>query len=117
MAIIVAVAVLGIAPAWAEQQEPKPVGGTSQPPPKLVVRVEELFPLTPPKRLGMITIVPPQHDGEILRITIPVGELVSRTVRTISDANQRRAERKADERVRQDLARFLATVPKSAPAP
>jgi hypothetical protein len=117
IAIIVAMAVLGTESPRPEQQEPKRVSVSPQPQPKLVIRADELFPLTPPKRLGMFTLVPPQRDGEILRVTIPVGELVSRTARAISDANHRRVERKADERVRKDLERFLAASPKGPTEP
>ena len=56
----------------------------------------------------MFTLVPPNTNGELIRISIPVGELVSRAARAISDANHRRAERKADERVRKDLEQFIA---------
>jgi hypothetical protein len=64
-------------------------------------------------------VVPPQTNGEVIRVGIPVGELVSRAARSISDANHRRAERKADERVRKDLERFLAATanPTSSPSP
>ena len=105
--VAVALLVLSINSAGAEQ-EPKGVSTTSQPPPKLVIRTDELFPLTPPTRLGMFTLAPPQKDGEVIRVAIPVGDVVSRTARAISDANHRRAERKADERVRKDLDQFLA---------
>jgi hypothetical protein len=74
----------------------------------LIIRAEELFPLTPPNRLGMFALVRPETNGEVIRVAIPVGELVSRAARAVSDANHRRAERKADERVRQDLERFIA---------
>ena len=81
---------------------------TSPAPPKLVIRREDLFPLTRPARLGRLTLVPPQTSGEVVRVSIPIGELVSRGARTISAANRRHAERKADERVRKDLERFVA---------
>ena len=106
--VTVAVLILGINSAGAEQQEPTRVSPTSQPPSKLVIRTDELFPLTPPARFGMFTLAPPQKDGEVIRVAIPVGDLVSRTARAIADANRRRAERKADERVRKDLDQFLA---------
>ena len=58
--------------------------------------------------LGMLTLAPPQTSGEVVRVSIPIGELVSRGARTMSDANRRHAERNADERVRKDLERFVA---------
>jgi hypothetical protein len=57
----------------------------------------------------MFTLVRPEANGEVIRVAIPVGELVSRAARAISDANHRRAERRADERVRKEFAQFLAS--------
>jgi hypothetical protein len=110
IAIAVAAVVLNVAvnSAAAEQQEPKRASATPQPPSRLVIRTNELFPLTPPTRVGMFTLAPPNRNGEVIRVAIPVGELVSRTARAVSDANHRRAERKADERVRKDLEQFIA---------
>ena len=76
--------------------------------PKLVIRTEELFPLTPPTRIGVFKLLQPRNDGEFVRVAVPVGELISRAGRSISDANRRRAERNADARVRRDLEQFLA---------
>ena len=104
----------GVASARGEQLDTKRIATTTQPQP-LIIRTEELFPLTPPTRLGMFTLVPPQTKGEVIRVSIPAGEFVSRAARGISDANHRRAERKADERVREDLAQFLASRPKETP--
>lgn len=111
-----AVLILGVESTQAEQEEPKS-SATPQPQPKLVIRANELFPLNRSTRLGMFTLALPRRDGEIVRLTIPVGELVSRTARAVSDANHRRAERKADERVRKDLEQFLATTAKRATEP
>ena len=109
-AVLSGILVVGVRSAAAEQQEPKRAGAAASPPPsKLVIRADELFPLTPPMRLGMFTLAPPQGDGEVIRLRIPVGELVTRTARAVSDTHHRRAERKADERVRKDLEQFLAT--------
>jgi hypothetical protein len=99
---------IGVGSARAEQAEPKRINAALQTPPKLIIRPEDLFPLTPPTRLGMLTLVPPENNGEVVRVSVPVGELVSKAARAISDANHRRAERKADERVRKDLEQFLA---------
>ena len=99
---------IGVGSARAEQAEPKRVNPALQTPPKLIIRAEDLFPLTRPARVGMFTLVPPEANGEVVRVSIPVGELVSRAARAISDANHRRAERKADERVQKDLEQFLA---------
>jgi hypothetical protein len=56
----------------------------------------------------MVTLVPPEMNGEVVRVSVPIGELVSKATGAISDANHRRAERKADERVRKDLEQFIA---------
>jgi|SRR5689334_18559208 hypothetical protein len=100
-----------IATVSADQlaRDPKQIDSAIQPQTKLIIRPEELFPLTRPTRLGMFTLQPPQTTGEVIRVSIPVGELVSKAARALSDANHRRSERKADERVRKDLEQFLAT--------
>lgn len=99
---------IGVGSARAEQAEPKRVNAALQTPPKLIIRAEDLFPLTRPARVGLFTLLPPETNGEMVRVSIPVGDLVSRAARAVSDANHRRAEQKADERVRKDLERFLA---------
>lgn len=99
---------MGIGSAHGEQVERQRIAVTAPAPPKLIIRRADLFPLTRPARLGMLTLVPPQTTGEVVRVSIPIGELVSRGARTISDANRRHAGRKADERVRKDLERFVA---------
>src|SRR5215510_349952 len=116
LAILVVVAAIGalivgsVVSVRAEQVDPQRLQTTSAPlpQPSLIIRADELFPITPPARLGVLTLVPPQTNGEIIRVGIPVGELISKATRSISDANHRRAERKADERVRKNLEQFLA---------
>jgi hypothetical protein len=73
------------------------------PPQKLIIRSEDLFPVTHPTRLGMFTLVPPETNGEVIRVAIPVGELASKAARAISDARHRRAERRIDERIMREL--------------
>jgi CO dehydrogenase/acetyl-CoA synthase alpha subunit len=51
----------------------------------------------------MFTWVPPETNGEVIRVAIPVGELASKAARAISDARRRRTERKVDERIMQEL--------------
>jgi hypothetical protein len=103
--VISLIALLGTVSANAEQADsrailPKPV---LPPPQKLIIRAEDLFPLTPPKRLGMFTLVPPETNGEVIRVAIPVGDLASRAARAISDTRRRRTERKVDERIAREL--------------
>jgi hypothetical protein len=76
-------------------------------PQKLIIRSEDLFPLTHPTRLGMFTLVPPETNGEVIRVAIPVGELASRAARAVSDARHRRAERKVDERIARELQQLF----------
>jgi hypothetical protein len=51
----------------------------------------------------MFTLVPPETNGEVIRVAIPVGELASRAARVISDARRRRTERKVDERIAREV--------------
>jgi len=69
----------------------------------LIIRSENLFPLTLPARFGMFALAPPEANGEVIRVSIPIGELASRAARAISDARHRRAERKVDKRIAREL--------------
>jgi hypothetical protein len=115
--VLVILVGLGVGSARAEQAETKHINGAGHTAPKLIIRAEDLFPLTRPTHLGMFTLVPPEANGEVVRVSIPIGEFVSRAARAISDANHRRAERKADERVRKDLDRLLGSAPERTPPP
>lgn len=44
-----------------------------------------------PRRLGMLTVVPPDTNGEIVKVMVPVGELFTRAARGISNARRRGA--------------------------
>jgi len=63
-------------------------------------------PVQPPRRWGPVTLVPPETNGEIVRLSIPIGSLTMQATRAVADARHRRAERKAEERVRRALAEF-----------
>ena len=76
----------------------KPSLSLSLPPVPLVA------PRTTP--LGILTLVPPRSDGEVVRVAIPLGELISRAFDAASDARRRRAEKKAHERVMRALEEF-----------
>ena len=52
-----------------------------------------------PTRLGMLTLLPPQTPGEVVRVSVPIGEITTRAIRAIGDAQRRRTERKAREEV------------------
>jgi hypothetical protein len=101
-ASLMLVVLTAVANAEQADSRPKPSSPTL-PPQKLIIRSEDLFPLTRPTHLGMFTLVPPQTNGEVIRLSIPVGELATRAARSISDARRRRAERKVEERIEREL--------------
>jgi hypothetical protein len=78
----------------------RPVFPTQQ---KLIIRSEALFPPTLHTRLGTFTLVPPKTNGEVITVAIPVGELMSRAARAVSDAHRLRVERKIDGRIVREL--------------
>ena len=45
-----------------------------------------------PKKFGIFTLVPAQGPGEIVRISVPIGELVSRAFKSVAAAARRRQE-------------------------
>jgi hypothetical protein len=64
-----------------------------------------------PTHLGVLTLVPPDRNGEMVKIAIPIGELTTRALRAGSNARRRRAERAAERRVLEDLRAFQARQP------
>ncbi len=52
-----------------------------------------------PKTLGILTLVPPIGRGEIARVSVPIGELVSRALTGAAAANRRRQETAARRKV------------------
>ncbi len=82
-----------------------------QPPPIVSGHVLlEGYPGTP-RTLGIFTLVPPTLQGEVVRVSVPVGELVSRAVKGVASANQRRREAAARRRVEAALEWFLEQRP------
>jgi hypothetical protein len=59
-----------------------------------------------PRQLGIFTLVPPASRGEMIRISIPIGEFITRAVRGVAGANQRRQEAAARRRVEAALEAF-----------
>jgi hypothetical protein len=59
-----------------------------------------------PRRLGIFTMVPPTERGEIVRVSIPIGELVSRAFKGVAAANRRRQEAAARRKVEAALEWF-----------
>jgi hypothetical protein len=63
------------------------------------------------KRLGFLTLVPPEPYGQIIKVSIPVGELAMRGAHTVSGAHHRRADRQAEEHVQRAIRDFRALHP------
>ena len=61
---------------------------------------------TAPKTLGIFTLIPPTVSGEMVRVSVPVGELVSRAFKGVAAANHRRQEAAARRTVAAALKRF-----------
>lgn len=64
-----------------------------------------------PRTFGIFTFVRPELPGEFIRISVPVGELVSRAAKGVSAAMQRRQEQAARRRVEADMKWFAAQRP------
>ena len=62
----------------------------------------------PPKRIGVLTVVPPERRGEIIQLSMPVGDLAMRAVNAVGQLQHRRAEQKARKDVVQALKDFQA---------
>ena len=59
-----------------------------------------------PTKLGIFTFVQPVRRGEMVRVSIPIGELVTRAFRSVGAVNQRRQEAAARRRVEAALSEF-----------
>jgi hypothetical protein len=62
----------------------------------------------PPKQLGIVALVFPTEPGEMVRLRLPIGELVSKAAQGVSAANQRRRETSARHEVQKALSAFIA---------
>ena len=60
------------------------------------------------RRIGILTLIAPEHRGEMVRVSLPVGDLVTRAVRGVGAAKHRRAERKAREEVQRVMLQIEA---------
>jgi hypothetical protein len=68
-----------------------------------------IVPATPERRqFGIFTLEPPQTNGQIVAIGVPIGELAVRAVGSVKRAQHRRAERRARTQVQKELQDFLA---------
>lgn len=61
---------------------------------------------TAPTKFGIVTFVPPTGRGEMVRVSVPIGELISRAVKGVAAANQRRQEAAARREVETALKEF-----------
>jgi hypothetical protein len=68
-----------------------------------------------PKALGVFTLVPPTGRGEMIRVSVPVGDLVSRALSGAAAANRRRQEAAARRKVDAALAWFKEQQPDQRP--
>jgi hypothetical protein len=59
-----------------------------------------------PTTFGIFTLVPPTGRGEMIRVTIPIGEIVSRAFKANKAARRRRQEATARREVESELQRF-----------
>src|SRR5437773_1581196 len=64
-----------------------------------------------PTRLGVLTFVPAERNGEMIRVVVPVGELAARAARAVSTAQHRHSERKARAEVIRALQDFQVQRP------
>ena len=86
--------------AALQRSAPSVVIGSAVPPPDVH-----------PTRFGVLTLVPPDRNGEMVKVAIPIGALTTRTIRAVTSAQHRRAERAAERRVLEDLRAFQARQP------
>ena len=71
-----------------------------------------ILPQDPARTFGVLTLVPPTSAGEMVRVNVPIGELISRAARAVARSKQRRAEKAAHDEVMRSLAEFKARQPK-----
>jgi hypothetical protein len=64
-----------------------------------------------PKTFGIFTLVPPTGRGEMIRVAMPIGELVSRAFKRAAAANRRRQEAAARSQVEAALEWFKEQQP------
>jgi hypothetical protein len=106
---VAVVIVLASVPLHADQRAapsnptPEQLAVATQQPLRLTI---PLWTEPPPKRLGVLTIVPPEHRGEVIQMSLPVGDLTMRAARAIGQTQHRRAEQKARTDVAQALKDF-----------
>jgi hypothetical protein len=87
-----------------------PLDGQERDPSRERIRLALQQPLpsesTLPRSLGILTFVQPTKPGEIVRVSIPIGELVTKAYRGVAAANRRRQEAAARREVEAALKAF-----------
>ena len=58
------------------------------------------------RRIGILTVLPPETRGEFFRISVPIGALITGLARSVASAQHRRAEREARDEVAKALEDF-----------
>ncbi len=79
-----------------------------QQPPPIVRGVGQV-----PKTVGIFTLVTPNGPGEMVRVSVPIGDLVSRALNGVAAANRRRQEAAARQTVEAALKWFEEQQPSS----
>ena len=74
--------------------------------PPLIVNDAAPLGIDAPKKLGIFTLVSPRLRGEMVRVSVPVGDLVMQVFDGIAAANRRRQEAAARRRVEAALEGF-----------
>ena len=108
-------------PLWAQErdrslerislalQQPTPVVRSADPGEALRISTLQTFgvpifePLPGAVKLGPFTLGTPQLRGEIIRLSLPVGEYAMRVARGLGAANRRRQERAARRQIEAEL--------------
>jgi hypothetical protein len=110
-----AAAIVGLwlaAPSLGAQQTSSPEAARLTLPSPFVSPIPPVWSTPDVKRLGIFSLAPTDISrGEVVRVAVPVGDLVSRAAHAVTSAQHRRAERKAREQVVRELQTFLARQP------
>ncbi|HEY1911997.1 MAG TPA: hypothetical protein VGG73_13815 [Vicinamibacterales bacterium] len=80
-------------------------------PPALDMQTPLWEPTETPHQFGIFTFKTPDSGGEALRLSVPIGELVTRAIRSVKAAQYHRAERKAREEVADVVQQLDALAP------
>ena len=100
--------VMSWAPSLLAQEQGRPPERIElrpqQPPP--VLRGFDPVTTAKPTTLGIVTLVPPTERGEMIRVRIPIGEIVSKAFKANSAARRRREEETVRREVERELQRF-----------